>query len=104
MKSEVRYTIPKYRKHTWKALLLLLAAVVVSILRCVYGVIEFASGQGWFLTMREVFMFSTYIGDATLMHFVQAVFYFIHAGMCSLKPGWERFGGQSYYAAGPELK
>lgn len=86
MKSGMRYTIPIYGKHTWRALLLLLlAAAVVIIQRCVYRVVEFAQGQDGFLMSREAFM---YLGDATPMFFVQAVFHFIHAGDVFPKGGF----------------
>ena len=78
MKSGMRYTIPIYGKHSWRALLLLLlSAAVVIIMRCLYRVVEFAQGQDGFLMGKEVFM---YLGDAAPMFFVQTVFHFIHAG------------------------
>jgi hypothetical protein len=94
MKSGMRYTIPKYGKHTWRALLLLLlAAAVVIIERCVYRVIEFGQGQDGYLMTHEVFMF---IGDAAPMFFVQAVFHLIHAGDVFPKGGVGKDLEESY--------
>ena len=78
MRSAMHYRIPKYGKHTWRALLLLLlVAAVMIILRCVYRIFEFAQGQDGFLMSREVFM---YLGDTAPMFFVQVAFHFVHAG------------------------
>lgn len=77
-KSPLRYTIPKYGKHSWRSLLLLLlGAAFVIIGRCVYRVIEFSNGRKGYLMTNEWCM---YAGDAAPMFFVQAAFHFIHAG------------------------
>jgi hypothetical protein len=72
------YTIPKYGKHTWQALLkFLLGAAVIIILRCVYRVIEFAQGNDGYLATHEVYM---YLFDSAPMLVVQMMFHFVHAG------------------------
>jgi hypothetical protein len=56
--SPMRYTIPLYGKHNWrKPLLLLLAAAVLIIARCVY---QFSAGRNGYLVTHEI---SIVIGD-----------------------------------------
>lgn len=72
------YTIPKYGKHSWKALLMVLfGAAFIIILRCLYRIIEFAQGTEGYLSAHEIYM---YIFDAAPMLFVQVLFHFVHAG------------------------
>ncbi|CAG8004250.1 unnamed protein product [Penicillium salamii] len=76
--SPKSYTIPRYGKHTWSALLkMLLMAAVIVILRCVFRIIEFAEGIDGYISTHEVYM---YIFDAAPMFFVQILFHLVHAG------------------------
>jgi hypothetical protein len=87
-KSPAQYTIPKYRKHTWRSLLkLLFCAAVIIILRCLYRVVEFAQGQKGYLMEHEVFM---YLTDTAPMFVVQIMFHFIYAGDVFPKGGTEK--------------
>jgi hypothetical protein len=100
MRSGMRYTIPRYGKHTWRALLLLLlAAAVVIIQRCVYRVVEFSQGQDGYLMTHEVFML---LGDTAPMFFVQAVFHFIHAGDVFPKGGIGNKDSEESYITLPD--
>jgi hypothetical protein len=84
-KSSIRYVIPKYGKHSWRSLLvLLLVAAVVIIVRCVYRIINFSGSAMGYLMTHEVFM---YIGDTVPMFAVQTMFLFIHAGDVFAKGG-----------------
>jgi hypothetical protein len=77
-KSSLRYSIPKYGKHGWRALLiLLLVAAFIIIGRCVYRICDFSGGPKGVLMMHEVWM---YVGDTAPMFVVQTMFLFIHAG------------------------
>lgn len=77
-KSPLRYMIPRYGKHSWRALLLLLlGAAVAIIVRCVYRVVEFSMGRDGYIMTHEWVM---YLGDTVPMFFVQVAFHFVHAG------------------------
>ncbi len=76
--SLMRYTIPLYGKHNWRnLLLLLLAAAVLIIARCVYRVAEFSAGCNGYLMTHEYFMV---IGDTAPMFLVQTMVHLVHAG------------------------
>ncbi|PVH73998.1 RTA1-domain-containing protein [Cadophora sp. DSE1049] len=76
--SPARYTIPKYGKHTWLALLkLLFVTAGLIILRCIFRAIEFGQGHAGYLASHEVYM---YLFDAFPMFVVQALFHVVHAG------------------------
>jgi hypothetical protein len=77
-KSSMRYSIPKYGKHSWRSLLrLLFVAAAIIIARCCYRIVSFASGPKGALMSHEVWM---YVGDSAPMFVVQTMFLFIHAG------------------------
>ena len=76
-KSSLQYSIPKYGKHGWRALLiLLLVSAFIIIERCVYRICDFSRGPKGILMGHEVWM---YVGDTALIFVVQAMFLFIHA-------------------------
>ncbi|KAF7956230.1 hypothetical protein EAE96_005150 [Botrytis aclada] len=79
MRSHPRaFDIPASGKKHWhKLLMLLFAAAVLIIVRCVYRVIEFSQGSTGILMSHEYYM---YIMDAAPMFVVQCMFHIIHAG------------------------
>jgi hypothetical protein len=84
-KSSMRYSIPKYGRHSWRALLrLLFVAAVIIIARCVYRIVSFSGGSKGTLMRHEVWM---YVGDSAPMFIVQTMFVFVHAGNVFPKGG-----------------
>lgn len=77
-RSSLRFAIPKYGKHSWRSLLLLLLGAAAFIIgRCVYRVVEFGAGRNGYIMTHEWCM---YVGDTAPMFLVQVVFHFVHAG------------------------
>ena len=74
-KCSLQYSIPKYGKHGWRALLiLLLVSAFIIIERCVYRICDFSRGPKGILMGHEVWM---YVGDTALIFVVQAMFLFM---------------------------
>lgn len=83
--SPLRYTIPTYGKHSWKKLfVLLIAAALLIIGRCLFKMAEFAMGSDGYLLLHE---WTMYAGDAVPMFVVQAMFHVVHAGDVFPKKG-----------------
>jgi hypothetical protein len=83
--SSIRYSIPKYGKQTWRALLrLLFVAAVIIIARCVYRIVSFSGGSKGTLMKHEVWM---YVGDSAPMFIMQTMFLFVHVGNVFPKTG-----------------
>ncbi|TEY39454.1 hypothetical protein BOTCAL_0455g00080 [Botryotinia calthae] len=79
MRSHPRaFDVPARGKKHWHQLLMLLfAAAVLIIVRCVYRVIEFSQGSTGTLMSHEYYM---YILDTAPMFAVQCMFHVVHAG------------------------
>ncbi|ESZ89491.1 hypothetical protein SBOR_10125 [Sclerotinia borealis F-4128] len=79
MRSHPRsFDIPARGKKTWHQLLMLLfAAAVLIIARCLYRVVEFSQGSTGALMSHELYM---YVADTAPMFLVQIMFHVVHAG------------------------
>lgn len=68
---------PRGKRHWHQLLMLLFAAAVLIIIRCVYRVVEFSQGSTGSLMTHEVYM---YVADTAPMFIVQCMFHIVHAG------------------------
>ncbi|KAG4420985.1 hypothetical protein IFR04_005854 [Cadophora malorum] len=92
--SPMRHIIPKYGKHSWRKLLvLLLGAAVIIVVRCLYRIAEYVLGTDGYLLKHE---WCAYSGDTIPMLVVQIAFHVVHAGDVFPKPGEEKQVDESY--------